>query len=528
MAEPIRRALISVSDKTGLVEFARGLARFPLEIISTGGTAQALRAAGLKVTEVSQFTGFPEMLDGRVKTLHPKVHGGVLYLRDNPLHRAAMEAQGFSPIDLVVVNLYPFQETVSRAGVSRAEAIEQIDIGGPSMLRSAAKNHRWVTVVSRPAHYPRVLEEMERLGGATSLELREELAAEVFQTTSRYDRGIGEYLARRTGEAGGEGPVGGPFPAEIDLRLEKVADLRYGENPHQPGALYGSSDRSFERSFEKLHGKELSYNNILDLSAAQDLVEEFPEAGPAAVVIVKHTNPCGVGLGRTVAEGWAAALATDPQSASGGIVALNRPLDEEAARAIDGHFLEIVVAPEFSAPALRILEEKKNRILVRRLRASSGPEGLELRSVAAGYLVQRPDLLDLDPSELRVVTRRAPSEREMAALRFGFKVAKHVKSNAIVFSSADRTLGVGAGQMSRVDAARFAVEKARRADLDLRGSVVASDAFFPFADGLLVAAEAGATAAIQPGGSRRDPEVIAAADEKGLAMVFTSLRHFRH
>jgi len=525
--EPIRRALISVSDKRELLEFARRLSGFGVEIISTGGTARLLREGGLEVTGVSQFTGFPEMLDGRVKTLHPKVHGGLLYLRDNPGHRRAMEEQGLVPIDLVVVNLYPFQETVERPGVTPEEAIEQIDIGGPSMLRSAAKNHRFVTVVCNPGRYREVLEEMERLGGSTSIELRERLAREVFRTTAAYDRAIGEYL-EMTREGGPASP-GGNLPRTLEIRVEKAADLRYGENPHQPGALYSWPGSGFDRAFEKLHGKELSHNNILDLTAAEALVEEFPPEGPAAVAIIKHMNPCGVGLGDGIPEAWERALATDPEAASGGIVAVNRPLDRAGAEAIHSLFTEVVIAPDFEPAALELLLKKKNRRLIRRLRRLDGlPPPLELRTVPGGLLAQEPDRLDLDPGALRVVTRREPTAGEMAALRFGWRVVKHVRSNAIVLAAADRTLGIGAGQMSRVDSVRLSVEKAGRAGLDLRGSVVASDAFFPFPDGLQAAADAGATAAIQPGGSRRDGEVIALADERGMAMVFTSLRHFRH
>ena len=524
--EPIRRALLSTSDKTGLLEFARRLAGFEVEIISTGGTARMLREGGLAVTEVSEFTGFPEMLDGRVKTLHPRVHGGLLFLRDNAQHRSAMEAQGFVPIDLVVVNLYPFEATIWKPGTTRAEAIEQIDIGGPSMLRSAAKNHRWVTVVSSSLQYPDVLAELERLGGATSLRLRERLAAEAFRATMAYDRAIAGYL--KAGLPQAEGVAAGPaLPEEVHLRLARTAALRYGENPHQRGALYGTPESSFEAFFRQLHGKELSYNNILDLSAAEGVIEEFNPEGPAAVAIIKHLNPCGVGLGASIPLAWAAALATDPDAASGGIVALNRSLDRSGAEALDRIFSEVVIAPEFLPDALEILREKKNRILIQRLRPIAGA-AFEVRTAPGGYLLQEPDRKDLDPGTLRLVTRRPPTEGEMAALRFAWRVAKHVRSNAIVLAAEDRTLGVGAGQMSRVDAARLAVTKAGRAGLDLNGSVAASDAFFPFPDGLLALADAGATAVIQPGGSRRDAEVIAAADERGLAMVLTGIRHFRH
>jgi phosphoribosylaminoimidazolecarboxamide formyltransferase/IMP cyclohydrolase len=525
----IRRAMISLSDKSGILPFARRLAAFGVEIISTGGTAQLLKDAGVEVVQVSEFTGFPEMLDGRVKTLHPKVHGGLLFLRDNPIHQKAMEAQSFVPIDLVVVNLYPFEETIRRTGVSRAEAIEKIDVGGPSMLRGAAKNFRWVTVASRPEHYETIVGEMEKLGGRTSLELRERLAAEVFRLTSEYDRAIGEYLARTSGGTA-EGEAAAPGLPEKFPPFQKASDLRYGENPHQRGAIY-TLPGGFDAAFQRLHGREISYNNVLDVVAAEALVEEFPAERAAAIAIVKHNNPCGVGLGGTVAEAWAKALATDRDAASGGIVASNRPIDLAAARAIDSIFTEVVIAPDYDRDALDLLFGKKNRIIIHRKRRVADLHlllGFEVRSIPGGLLAQEPDLVDLDPAALRVVTRKQPGESEMTALRFAWKVAKHVKSNAIVLAAADRTLGIGAGQMSRVDAARVAVEKAGRAGLDLRGSVVASDAFFPFADGLATVADAGAIAAIQPGGSKRDPEVIALADERGLAMVFTGIRHFRH
>ena len=523
-SERIRRALISVSDKSGVVDFARRLHGFGVEILSTGGTARALREAGIPVIEVSEFTGFPEMLDGRVKTLHPRVHGGLLFLRDNPEHRRAMESQGLQPIDLVAVNLYPFEATVARAGVTREEAIEQIDIGGPSMLRSAAKNHRWVTVACRPERFGEILEEMEKRGGATSLALRERLAVEVFRTTAAYDRAIAEHLGGSPASTDSGG-----LPAVLDLRLKKDADLRYGENPHQRGALYSWPGGGWELALERLHGKELSHNNLLDISAAEGLVEEFPDQGPAAVVIVKHMNPCGVGVGETVGEAWRKALATDPEAASGGIVAVNRTLEPADAAEIDSIFTEVLIAPGYSAAALDLLQKKKNRILIRRRRLTRElPPPLEIRSVPGGLLVQDPDRADLDPAGIKKATRRAPTAGEMDSLRFAWKVAKHVKSNAIVFAGRDRTLGIGAGQMSRVDSVRLAAAKAGRAGLDLSGSVVASDAFFPFADGLIAAAEAGATAAIQPGGSKRDAEVIAAADERGMAMVFTGVRHFRH
>ncbi|RME96658.1 MAG: bifunctional phosphoribosylaminoimidazolecarboxamide formyltransferase/IMP cyclohydrolase PurH [Verrucomicrobia bacterium] len=517
----IQRALLSVYDKTGLVPFAQRLAARGIELLSTGGTARILRDAGLEVIELGDFTGFPEMLDGRVKTLHPRVHAGLLYIRGNPEHEAAMQEHGLLPIDLVVVNLYPFEATVSRPGVTLEEAIENIDIGGPSMLRSAAKNHAFVTVVTDPADYDEVAAQIEQ-NGNTTLELRRRLAAKVFARTAAYDSHIATHLPRLFAVADGrEAPV---QPAGLHLHAPLVQTLRYGENPHQAAALYGA----FGDYFEQLHGKELSYNNILDLTAAARLIAEFGGESPT-LAILKHTNPCGVGQADSLRDAWEKAFATDRQAPFGGIIAANVPLDAPTAEAIAGIFSEVIVAPEFTADALAILQKKKNLRLVRVLRDPRDPATPEVRSVGAGsYLWQEPDHRTIDPGELRIVTRRQPTEAELRAMLFGWRVVKHVKSNAIVYAAADRTLGIGAGQMSRVDASRIAVWKAQEAGLSLQGSVVCSDAFFPFPDGLIAAAEAGATAAIQPGGSVRDPEVIAAADERGMAMAFTGCRHFRH
>jgi phosphoribosylaminoimidazolecarboxamide formyltransferase/IMP cyclohydrolase len=506
----IQRALISVSDKSGVADFARELEKQGVEIISTGGTASLLRQEGIKAIDISTFTGFPEMLDGRVKTLHPKVHGGLLYLRGNEEHENAVREQGIDPIDLVVVNLYPFQETIAKPGVKLAEAIEQIDIGGPSMLRSAAKNYQSVTVVVDPADYEAVLEEMRDRDGETTLKLRERLAIKAFLTTSAYDHAIAAYLNEKQ-----------TTDTSFAISLPLVSRLRYGENPHQKAALYGN----FTEHFEKLHGKELSYNNLLDISSAADLIEEFHEP---TVAILKHTNPCGVGSDPDLREAWLKAFATDKQAPFGGIIICNRPLDLPVAKAISEIFSEVIIAPEFAPDARALLQKKKNLRLMRALQLSlpnDKPE-VDLCSVRGGLLVQDKDVAGLDKIETKVVSERPPTRQEMAGMIFGWRVVKHVKSNAIVYAAADRTLGIGAGQMSRVDASRIAVWKAQEAGLSLQGSAVASDAFFPFPDGLIAAAEAGATAAIQPGGSVRDDEVIAAANERKIAMVFTGVRHF--
>jgi phosphoribosylaminoimidazolecarboxamide formyltransferase/IMP cyclohydrolase len=521
----IQRALISVSEKTGLVEFARELQALGVELVSTGGTARALKVAGIPVVEISEFTGFPEMLDGRVKTLHPKVHGGLLFLRGNAEHERQARDHGIKPIDLVVVNLYPFEKTIAKPDVAVPEAIEQIDIGGPSMLRSAAKNHASVTVVVDPGDYPHVLRDIKEHDGNTCEMFRWKLAVKVFETTAKYDTAISQFLhTERMRAKGEEGRAKGELPEVLNLSLKKAQDLRYGENPHQRAGLYGDF---FER-FEQLHGKELSYNNILDLTGAAELVAEFEEP---TLAIIKHTNPCGVGSATTLAEAWRLAYETDKQAPFGGIIATNRPLDGSVAQAIAEIFSEVIVAPEFEDKALAILQKKKN---LRLIRASGGLESCpyQLRSVTGGLLAQDCDTRLVSAEDLKVVTRREPTKEERHALLFAWRVVKHVKSNAIVFARSDaagsRTLGIGAGQMSRVDSSKIAVWKAKEAGLDLRGSVVGSDAFFPFPDGVIAAAEAGATAVIQPGGSVRDAEVIAAADERNVAMVFTGIRHFRH
>jgi len=529
--ERIQRALLSVSDKTGLMPLARALAAAGVELLSTGGTAKALREAGLQVTDLSAYTGFPEMLDGRVKTLHPMVHGGLLYVRGNAAHEAAVRQHGIRAIDLVVVNLYPFEQTVARPNVTLHDAIENIDIGGPSMLRSAAKNHESVTVVVDPADYGVVAEQI-RAQGNTTLELRRRLAAKVFARTAAYDGAIAAYLAKAFGGEAGPGgaaaaAASGPadaLPSVLQVQAPLAQKLRYGENPHQQAALYGR----FADYFQQLHGKELSYNNILDLTAAASLAAEFEGEAPT-LAILKHTNPCGVGQGASLREAWDKAFTTDRQAPFGGIIAVNRPLDLACAEAIAEIFSEVIVAPDFQPDALALLQKKKNLRLLKVLRSPLTAQPWDLRSVGAdSWLLQQRDLKVTGAADLKVVTRRQPTPQEQRAMLFGWRIVKHVKSNAIVYVAADRTLGIGAGQMSRVDASRIAVWKANEAGLSLEGSVVCSDAFFPFADGLIAAAEAGATAAIQPGGSVRDAEVIAAADERGVAMAFTGVRHFRH
>jgi phosphoribosylaminoimidazolecarboxamide formyltransferase / IMP cyclohydrolase len=512
-------ALLSVSDKSGLAEFAAALVRdHGYTLISTGGTAKLLADKGLPVTEVSRHTGFPEIMDGRVKTLHPKIHGGLLCRRDLPEHLAQAEANGIGLIDLVAVNLYPFEQTVAKPGVSFEEAIENIDIGGPSMLRSAAKNHESVTVVCDPADYTEVLRAMK--GDAAGLSaLRRRLALKVFQRTAAYDAAISRYLEARA-VAPDMAELAG-FPATLNLSWRKAQALRYGENPHQQAALYGN----FSEHFDQLQGKELSYNNILDITAAAYLIAEFERP---TVAILKHTNPCGAASADTAIEAWKKAYATDRQAPFGGVVAVNRTFDGPLAQAVAELFLEVIIAPGYSDEARAVLGKKKNlRLLV----AKAGPDASdlrEIRSVLGGVLVQDRDRKLGNQADFKVVTKRAPTEEEWAGLLFAWKICKHVKSNAIVFCRGEQTLGVGAGQMARVDSSRVAVAKAAEAGLSLRGSAVASEALFPFADGLIAAAEAGATAAIQPGGSLRDEEVIKAADERGVAMVFTGIRHFRH
>jgi phosphoribosylaminoimidazolecarboxamide formyltransferase/IMP cyclohydrolase len=529
--QKIQRALLSVFDKTGLVPFAQALAAAGVELISTGGTAKVLRENGLAVRDLSGYTGFPEMLDGRVKTLHPKIHGGLLYVRDNAAHRQEAQSQGIEPIDLVVVNLYPFEQTVAKPGVTEEEAIENIDIGGPAMLRSAAKNHVSVTVVIDPADYVAVAEQIRTTGG-TTLELRRRLAAGVFARTSAYDGSISAWF-KATFPEGGTGVCRGAdqakapiqaLPATLTLSSPLVQHLRYGENPHQQAALYGR----FREFYQQIHGKELSYNNILDLTSAAHLIAEFSGDRPT-LAILKHTSPCGVGQGDSLREAWEKAFATDRQAPFGGIIAVNQPLDPACAEAIAEIFSEVIVAPDFAADAAKLLQRKKNLRLLKILRKPTEGSSLEIRAVGAdSLLLQERDTQPLDAGSLKIVTKRPPTEAEMEAMLFGWRVVKHVKSNAIVYAGADRTLGIGAGQMSRVDASRIAVWKAGEAGLSLQGSVVCSDAFFPFPDGLVAAAQAGATAAIQPGGSVRDEEVIAAANQQNMAMVFTGVRHFRH
>jgi phosphoribosylaminoimidazolecarboxamide formyltransferase / IMP cyclohydrolase len=523
----IQRALLSVSDKTGLIPFAQILAQAGIEIISTGGTAKALRDAGLTVKDISEHTGFPEMLDGRVKTLHPKVHGGLLYIRGNAAHEAAVKQHAITPIDLVVVNLYPFEATVAKPNVSLHDAIENIDIGGPSMLRSAAKNHDSVTVVVDPLDYAEVAKPISGTGN-TTLELRRRLCAKVYARTAAYDAAIAAHLQKEFAADKGD------LPQVLTISAPLAQPLRYGENPHQTAALYGK----FHDYFKQLHGKELSYNNILDLTAAANLIAEFkndppaPSSGamnPPTLAILKHTNPCGVGQGASLREAWDKAFATDKQAPFGGIIAVNQPLDGACAEAIAEIFSEVIVAPEFSPEALAVLQKKKNLRLLQILKCPTTAQPWDVRSVGAdSFLLQQRDLKMTATADLRVVTKRQPTGAELKAMLFGWRVVKHLKSNAILYCGADRTLGVGAGQMSRVDSSRIAVWKAGEAKQDLNGSVVCSDAFFPFPDGLLAAADAGATAAIQPGGSVRDADVIAAADARGMAMAFTGVRHFRH
>ena len=572
--QKIKRALISVSDKSGIVEFGRKLQKSGVTIISTGGTARALREAGIDVTEVAEVTGFPEMMDGRVKTLHPKIHGAFLGLRDNAEHLAAMKKHSIEPIDLVVVNLYPFEETIADEDVRLAEAVEQIDIGGPAMIRSASKNWQSVAVVTDARLYEEILSEMAENDGALSLSTRRSLAALAFTHTSNYDAVIADYLTEQLsdeefdrvvpyfpfdeqdlmqtmlanlGETGGEFDFGddnefdstisefaennGDFsetdaknlPDVIETELEKIADLRYGENPHQHAALYVSEwETGGVADAEQMHGKEMSYNNYLDADAAWKLVNEFEER---ACAIIKHTNPSGVGLAETNVEAYRRALATDPVSAFGGIVAFNRVVNAEEAEAVNEIFTEVVIAPEFSEDALEIFAKKKN---LRVLLADAGSDALEFRKIGGGMLVQSADDWEISAADLQIVSRRQPTDEEIRALLFAWKVCKHVKSNAIVFANENQTVGVGAGQMNRIDSVRIAAMRAQKTDLKIEGAVLASDAFFPFRDGVDTAAEYKIAAIIQPGGSVRDEEVIAAADEHGMAMVFTGFRHFRH
>jgi len=520
MHHRVKQALISVSDKDGVVELASALAALGVKLLSTGGTAKLLQQAGVAVTEVSDYTGFPEMLDGRVKTLHPKVHGGLLARRDSPEHMAAARQHDIGMIDLLVVNLYPFQKTVARLDCTLDDAIENIDIGGPAMLRAAAKNHAGVAVVVDPHDYRRVLADI-REHGAVGAPLRFELARKVFAHTAQYDGAIANWL-------GGVRPDGAhdAHPTTLTLQFEKVQGMRYGENPHQGAAFYRDSAPAAGTlaHYRQLQGKELSYNNIADADAAWECVKTFDAP---ACVIVKHANPCGVAIGADCGDAYAKAFATDPTSAFGGIIAFNRSLDGETAERVSKQFVEVMIAPGFDEAARRVFAAKQNVRLLE-IPIARASNHIDLKRVGGGLLLQSPDERNLAPEELRVVTRLRPSDAQLADLLFAWRVAKYVKSNAIVFCGDGRTLGVGAGQMSRIDSARIASIKAGHAGLTLAGSVVASDAFFPFRDGLDVVVDAGAAAVIQPGGSVRDDEVIAAADERGVAMVFTGVRHFRH
>jgi phosphoribosylaminoimidazolecarboxamide formyltransferase/IMP cyclohydrolase len=517
----VKRALLSVSDKTGLIELAHVLAHYGAELISTGGTARSLRDAGLAVTEMADYTGFPEMLDGRVKTLHPKVHGGILARRDSPAHMQAMGQHGIAPIDLVVVNLYPFARTVAMPDVALDDAIENIDIGGPALVRSAAKNYRDVGVITDPADYKRVMQELDSTRGALGVELRFALARKAFAHTAAYDSTIANWLG-----ALDENGRPGFFPQQLNLNFERLQQLRYGENPHQNAAFYRdlAGAPGLIAGATQVQGKELSYNNIADADAAWECVKSFERP---ACVIVKHANPCGVAVADSVAEAYRKAFATDPTSAFGGIIAVNRALDAATAEALSAQFVEVLIAPRIVPEAASLLTHKPN-IRVLEIAGAGAHTAWDLKRVGGGLLVQSPDDAVIQALDLHCVTRRAPDPAELDDLLFAWRVAKFVKSNAIVYCGAGRTLGVGAGQMSRVDSARIAAMKAANAGLSLAGSVVASDAFFPFRDGIDVLAAAGAHAVVQPGGSLRDQEVIAAADEHGIAMVFTGVRHFRH
>ncbi len=557
----IKRALISVSDKSGLTGFAAALTRFDIEIISTGGTAKSLRDDGITVTDVSDVTGFPEMMDGRVKTLHPNIHGAFLALRDNPKHIASMNEHAIEPIDLVVVNLYPFEETVAKDGVSLDEAVENIDIGGPAMIRSASKNWRDVAVVTDSRLYPEIIAELNQNDGSLSLETRQRLATLAYTRTASYDLAISSHLAKQlsdddldrleplnplghlafieiededatvdgSGEYGlTDGLVEETFPALDSLSIRKNSDLRYGENPHQKAALYRSGEGGIANA-EQLHGKEMSFNNYVDAEAAWNLIQDFDQL---AVTIIKHTNPSGVGTGTNNLEAYKRALATDPVSAFGGIVAFNQKVDAETAKAVIEVFSEVIVAPEYDEEALDIFKSKKNlRILKvqnQRSKVQDQRSQFEYKQISGGFLVQDQDVHRLDASDLNIVTNRQPTTSELAAMQLAWIVCKHVKSNAIVFANENQTLGVGAGQMNRVDSVRIAAMRAERFDLSLKGSVVASDAFFPFRDNVDEAAKFGSSAIIQPGGSIKDEESITAANEHNIAMAFTNIRHFMH
>jgi len=517
----VKRAIISVYDKTGIVEFARSLRDLDIEIISTGGTARHLNEHGISTTAIESITEFPEILQGRVKTLHPKIFGGLLSLRDDTGHMQEIAQHGISRIDLVVVNLYPFEATIAKPDATLKDAMENIDIGGPSMIRAAAKNFTDVAVMTSPAQYQQVVTCLQDGNGELSLELRQQLARQAFALTARYDTAIQKYfLTLEKSDV--------VFPDQLWMSFDKVQELRYGENPHQRAALYRPTGgaKSGLMTAEQLHGKALSYNNIIDLDGTVRLVQSFPET---CVAIVKHTNPCGVAVAENLADAYVKAKATDPVSAFGGIVGCNRTVDEETAAAISEIFTEVLVAPAFSEAALALLRAKKNLRIMRMPEIANPPaSGIEFRSVQGAMLQQDQDFYDLSDIEFKVVSERQPEDAEWAAMKFGWRVVQWVKSNAVVYSRRDRSIGIGAGQMSRVDASRIAVEKARKMGLDLAGTAVASDAFFPFRDGIDEAARAGATCVIQPGGSIRDEEVIAAADEHGMVMVFTGIRHFRH
>jgi phosphoribosylaminoimidazolecarboxamide formyltransferase/IMP cyclohydrolase len=529
----VQRAILSVTDKTGLVDFARKLSALGIELISTGGTAKLLRDSGVTVKDISELTGFPEMLDGRVKTLHPKVHGGILHRREDPKHVAAVAEHGIAPIDMVVVNLYAFEKTAAKPGVKFEELIENIDIGGPSMIRSAAKNFHDVAIVTSPTDYDSVADELSRSGGTLSHATKWRLAQKAFATTAAYDSAIASTLEQI--DASGSRSGVDSFPPTLRFTLHKNLDLRYGENPHQKAAMYSDGSGLGVANARQLQGKELSFNNIVDLQAAWDLAQEFDEP---VCAIIKHTNPCGTATGKTLAEAYQRALECDPVSAFGGVIGVNRPIDGDAAEEMHKLFLEVIAAPSFDEAAKSKFASKKNLRLVevidplspgRHVRgadeASAAPRKLVQKNISGGMLVQDADIRPLQDADLKVVTKRAPTPEETRALLFAWKVCKHVKSNAIVYARDGQTVGVGAGQMSRVDAAKIGAMKAQ---LPLHGTVAASDAFFPFPDGVEEIAKAGATAIIQPGGSQRDPEVIEAADRLGLAMLFTGVRHFRH
>ena len=515
----IQRAILSVTDKTGLVEFARKLTSLSIELISTGGTAKLLRDSGIVVKDISELTGFPEMLDGRVKTLHPKVHGGILHRRGNAAHRIAVAEHGIQPIDMVVVNLYAFEKTAAKPGAAFEELIENIDIGGPSMIRSAAKNFRDVAVVTSPSDYPAIAEELARSNVVLSLETKWRLAQKAFAMTAAYDSAIASTFERIPDINSFQLSENESFPQTLRLSFQKTLDLRYGENPHQKAAMYSDGSGVGVANARQLQGKELSYNNIVDLQAAWDLAQEFDEP---VCAIIKHTNPAGTATGKTLAEAYKRALECDPVSAFGGVIGVNRPVDADAAEEMHKLFLEVIAAPAFDDEAKARFAVKKNLRLVQVAPAS---QTWTLKNVSGGILLQDADVRPLQDIDLKVVTQRAPTPEETRAMLFAWKVCKHVKSNAIVYARDGQTVGVGAGQMSRVDSAKIGAMKAQ---LPLQGTVAASDAFFPFPDGVEEIAKAGATAIIQPGGSQRDPEVIAAADRLGLAMLFTGIRHFRH